>query len=83
MVIRDLSRDEIQEMSSYMEADATTVESAVGAVGQEALDVLADSMKKWLGTRPEDQTVEIYGPDDKVVRIVKTGKKIRTSSEKE
>ena len=83
VIIRDLSRDEIQGMSSYMEADATTVEAAVGAVGQEALDVLADSMKKWLGTRPEDQTVEICGPDGEVVRIVKKGKKIKTSSEKE
>jgi hypothetical protein len=65
VIIRDLSRDEIQGMSSYMEADATTVEAAVGAAGPEALDSLADSMKKWLGTDPRtkrlksvDQTVK-------------------------
>jgi hypothetical protein len=31
----------------------------------------------------EDRTVEIYGPNDEVVRIVKTGKEVQTSSEKD
>ena len=50
------------------------------AVGKAGLDVLVDKVKKWLANRPvhEDRTVEIFGPDNQVVRIVKTGKKIRT-----
>jgi hypothetical protein len=35
--------------SVIMEADATTIESEIG---KGALDVLADSVKKWLATRP-------------------------------
>ena len=37
-----------------------------------------------LSTRTlKDRNVEIYGPDNKVVRIVKTGKEIRTLGEKD
>jgi hypothetical protein len=48
-----------------------------GAIGKSALDVLVDRVKNWLATRPEDRTVQIFGPDDEIVRIVKTGKEIR------
>jgi hypothetical protein len=53
-----------------------------GLIDKKILDVHVDKVKRWLD-RPEvqDRKVEIYGPDDKVVRIVKTGKEIRTSEE--
>jgi hypothetical protein len=54
-----------------------------GAVGQKVLDALVERVKTWLATRPEDRTVQILGPDDEVVGIVKTGKKIQTSSAKD
>jgi hypothetical protein len=50
-----------------------------GVVEKSELDVLVDRMKKWLETQSRDREVDVYsGPDDVVVRIVKTGKEIRT-----
>jgi hypothetical protein len=47
------------------------------AIGKSALDVLVDRVKTWLETRPEDRTVQIFGSDEEIVRVVKTGKEIR------
>jgi hypothetical protein len=52
-----------------------------GALGKSGLDILADVVKEWLATQPKDRTVEIYGPDGEVVRIVRMGKEIRTSKQ--
>jgi hypothetical protein len=49
-----------------------------GAIDKNALDVLVDRAKYCLATRPRDRKVEIYAPDNKGVRIVQTGKEIRT-----
>jgi hypothetical protein len=51
-----------------------------GAIGKSALDLPVDRVKEWLATRPGNRRVEIYGPDNQVVRIVKNGEEIRTSS---
>jgi hypothetical protein len=47
-----------------------------GAIGKSVLDVIADRVKEWLKHRPEDRTVEIYGPDNSVVSVVKKGREI-------
>ena len=55
---------------------------AAGAVGKSVLDVLVDRVKTWLATRPGNRKVVVlFGPDNEVVQIVKTGKEIRTSNQ--
>ena len=84
-MLHDLGRRVYGELMMKEVAEFGLRHSAVllpiaGAVGQKVLDVLVDRAKTWLATRPEDGTVQIFGPDNEVVRIVKTGKEIRTSS---
>jgi len=43
----------------------------LGAVGKLVSDVIAARVKDWLAKRPEDRKIEIYGPNDEVVSVVK------------
>lgn len=70
----------VKELFEFGLKHSTVLLPIAGAIGKSALDALVERVQKWLATRPEDRTVEIYGPDKKVVRIVKTGKEIRTLS---
>jgi hypothetical protein len=54
-----------------------------GAIGKSILDVIVDRVKGWLARRPEDRTVEIFGPDDTVVTVVKLGKKVSSRKGKQ
>ena len=47
-----------------------------GALGKSVLDVIVDRVKEWLKNRPDDNTVEIFSPDNKVLSVVKIGQKI-------
>ena len=62
---------------------SSVLHPVAGAVGKSALDVVVDRVKKWLEKRREDRQVVILGPDGQRVRIVKTGKEIRSMTEAE
>jgi hypothetical protein len=51
-----------------------------GAIGKSVLDVIVDRVKEWLKRRPEDRTIEVYGPDGTVVSVIKVGAHIETKS---
>jgi len=90
----DLTADEIQDLCEHLFANARAIleESSNALVevllpvtkinGKSLLDVLVDRVKEWLATRSEDQKVLVYGPDNEVVLIQKTGDELRTSSQK-
>jgi hypothetical protein len=50
-----------------------------GAIGKTVLDLIEDRVKNWLARRPEDRTVEIFGPDDTVISVVKVGNSVSTT----
>ena len=93
----DLTADEIRDLRRHLGLVDTASRNCMGrpltkvllvpfagAIDKKSVDVLVDRVKEWLSTRTlEDRNVEIYGPDNKVVRVVKTGKGIQTSSEKD
>ena len=93
----DLTADEIRDLRRHLGLVDTAGRNRMGrpltkvllvpfagAIDKKPVDVLVDRVKEWLSTRTlEDRNVEIYGPDNKVVRVVKTGKEIQTSSEKD
>ena len=47
-----------------------------GAIGKSILDLIVFRVKTWLKHRPEDRTIDIYGPDGTVISIVKKEGKI-------
>jgi hypothetical protein len=49
-----------------------------GAIGKSVLDVIVDRVKDWVKRRPEDRTIDIYGPNGSVVSVVKVKGKIET-----
>jgi hypothetical protein len=71
----------MEQLVEFYLKHSSVILPIAGAVGKSALDVLADRVRKWLESRPEDEerAVRIFGPDNKVVTVVKMGKEIRTS----
>ena len=69
---RDPSPIFLAESVEFCVKYSSVLRPMAGAVGKAGLDVLVDSVKNWLANRPEheDRTVEIFGPDNEVVRIV-------------
>lgn len=43
--------------------------------GKKAIDIVADEVQKWLDKRDTVDTVELYGPNGEVVKLVKKEKK--------
>jgi hypothetical protein len=70
--IRDVRiYEEFTESADWLTPVVVYVLPGLAYVGDKLFDLIMESVRKWLDSRPDAVSVEIYGPDGKVQKIVK------------